>query len=239
MKLTILLILSLGLVSVICLVSITAYYSNETNNAQYEPETNNAQYEPYENHPDYDCIIDNNKKICKLKSNTLEKIYEPAKIPPPANSNSIESEKDKNIQRLFESKSDFESKSVKHKADKAPKHDQPKLEFVWNYRGVDNTSDNTLLEIVGIMVNTWDPDGSKLDRPDSTINWLVLHNSDVWKKTGNSDDLNNRYFDVQLKISTYNENTLFSWLVDMKEKKIYPNNELAEDVLQVLEDYSQ
>ena len=105
------------------------------------------------------------------------------------------------------------------------------LEFVWNYKGKDN-SGPTLGKTLAVILAVKYPGEDILENPSTTKYYFATPD---YSKGTTSD----RYWTVELELQTYDDKVYFKWFVDAETNSVQAGNRMAESILNILDTYDK
>ena len=100
------------------------------------------------------------------------------------------------------------------------------LEFITNYKGTDNEGP-TLYNTMGLIMEFTYPNEDILMSPSTNV-WV-----DAYRDY--SREISDRYWKFEINVDTYKEEIHLEWIIDTETNSVYPVNEDAKTVLDILD----
>jgi len=100
------------------------------------------------------------------------------------------------------------------------------VEFVYYYKGKDNQGKN-IGQTLAVVANVAYPNEDILKNPSTVIDWYAIE--DFTKERG--------IYRVGFILETYRENLEYIWYVDTNTNKIFPGNDGAKSVLDIVDSF--
>ena len=95
-----------------------------------------------------------------------------------------------------------------------------------NYKGKDNAGP-TLYKVMEVLMHVTYPGENILSSP-STVVW----DNAYWDYSRGTDG---KYWKFEVNVSTYREKVHLEWIIDTETNSVYPVNEIAKSVLDILD----
>jgi len=101
------------------------------------------------------------------------------------------------------------------------------IKFVQSYQGLDNSGSN-VTKIIATITSLAYSNEDIINNPSTEMGWDSLRKFDSDKNT----------YDVYFNFNTYNQDVEYHFIADMDSKQVFPANEIASNILKVVENES-